>query len=56
MSHSNKSKAQAFSLWYIKIFVLIISGKISDKLPIGIFKQLSAANFDKEKYFSGNYE
>ena len=39
----------------IKIFVLIISGKISGKfsckLPIGIFIQLSDANFDKENYF-----
>ena len=38
-----------------KIFVLIISGKISGKLPIGIFNQLSDAIFDKENYFSGKY-
>ena len=44
----------------IKIFVLIISGKISgrfsDKLPTVTFNQLSDAIFDKEKYFSGNSE
>ena len=44
----------------IKIFVLIISGKISGKfsgkLPSRIFNQLSDAIFDKENYFSGNYE
>ena len=40
----------------IKIFVLIISGKFSGKLPIGIFTQLSDAIFDKENYFSGKHE
>ena len=44
----------------IKILVLIISGKISGKfsgnLPTVIFNQLSDAIFDKENYFSGNYE
>ena len=44
----------------IKGFVLIIpgkiSGKFSGKLPIVIFNHLSVAIFDKEDYFSGNYE
>ena len=44
----------------IKIFVSIISGKISGKfsgkLPTLIFNQLSDAIFDKENYFSGNYQ
>ena len=44
----------------IKIFVLIMSGKISGKfsgkLPTWIFNQLSDAIFDKEHYFSGKYE
>ena len=44
----------------LKIFVLIISdktyGNFSGKLPTVIFNQLSDAIFDKENYFSGNYE
>ena len=44
----------------IKIFGLIIAGKISGKfsgkLHTGIFNLLSDAIFDKENYFSGNYE
>ena len=44
----------------IKIFVLIIAGKISGKfsakLPTGIFNQLFDAIFDKGNYFSGNYD
>ena len=40
----------------IKILVLIISGKISGKLPIVIFNQLSDVILDKDNYFSGNYE
>ena len=60
MPHSNKSKSQNFFTATIKIFVLIISGKISGKfsgkLPTVIFTQLSDAIFDKENYFSGKYE
>ena len=48
------------SLWYNKIFVLIISakisGKFSGKLSTGIFNQLFDAIFGKENYFSGNDE
>ena len=44
----------------IKIFVLIISGKISGrfsgKLSTGIFNQLSDGISQKESYFTGNYE
>ena len=40
----------------IKIFGLIISGKIYGKLPTGIFTQLSDPIFDKGNYFSGNYD
>ena len=48
-----------FSLWYNKIFALIICGKISTKfsgkLHTGIFDQLCDAIFDNEN-FSCNYE
>ena len=49
-----------FSLCYNKNILLIIFGKISGKFsgnrPRVIFNQLSDAIFDKENYFSGNYE
>ena len=49
-----------YSLWYNKIFVLIISGKISGRFfgkftPV-IFNQLPDAIFNKANYFAGNYE
>ena len=61
MPHSNILKiAEFIHCDTIKIFVLIISGKISGKfsgkLPRVIFNQLSDAIFNKEHYFSGNYE
>ena len=43
--------AEFFLFDTIKIFVLIISGKISGKLSTGKFNQLSDAIFDKENYF-----
>ena len=40
----------------LNILDLLISGKFSGKITIGILTQLCDAMFDKENYFSGNYE
>ena len=60
MPHSNNSKSKNFSLFYNKIFILIISGNISGNfpgnIPTVIINKSSAAIFDKENYFSCNYE
>ena len=47
----NQNRRVFFHFDTIKIFVLIISGKFSGKLPTVIFNQLSDAIFDKENYF-----
>ena len=55
----NKNR-RIFHLATLKLFDLIICGKISAKFsgkpPTIIFNQLSEPMFDKENYFSGNYE
>ena len=59
-NHIQITQNRNFHFGTIKIIVLIISGKISGKFSVkisrGIFNQLSDAIFDKENYFSGNYE
>ena len=58
MPHSNKSKWKKIHFDTIKIFVLIISGKISGMFSgqVPIFNQLSDAILEKENYFSVNNE